>query len=72
MKLLRRLGGVIFWPITRSWAWWHGLEPAERILYRAVVLAAIGFGMVAVPLAFIVPAILFALTFFGFGPRRPA
>jgi len=54
----------------RPWLWWSGLQPAERVLYRAVGLSAIGFGMVAVPLAFIVPAVLFALVFFGFGFRR--
>jgi len=56
----------------RPLAWWSGLEPAERVLYRAAALSAIGFGMVALPLAFIVPGILFALVFFGFSLRRGA
>jgi hypothetical protein len=56
----------------RPAAWWSGLQPAERVLYRAVGLSAVGFGMVALPLAFIVPAVLFALVFFGFSFRRSA
>jgi len=56
--------------VRRPASWWSGLQPAERVLYRATALSAIGFGMVALPLAFIVPAVLFALVFFGFSFRR--
>jgi hypothetical protein len=63
---LRRASATAHRPLT----WWSALEPAERILYRAAALSAIGFGMVALPLAFIVPAVLFALVFFGFTFRR--
>jgi hypothetical protein len=56
--------------LTSVVVWWSGLEPPERVLYRAVALSAIGFGMVALPLAFIAPAILFSLVFFGFSFRR--
>lgn len=60
-------------PLIRLAAWWSSLDPAERVLYRAVVLSAIGFGLISLPLAFIAPAVLFALTFFGFsfGRRTP-
>ena len=61
-----------FATVRRPAAWWSGLQPAERVLYRAVGLSAVGFGMVALPLAFIVPAVLFALVFFGFSFRRSA
>jgi hypothetical protein len=57
-------------PLARVSAWWKALEAAERVLYRAVVLSAIGFGMLNLALAFIAPAVLFALVFFGFSFQR--
>lgn len=50
--------------------WWNALTPAERVLYRALVLMSIGFGLVAAPLALIVPGVVLALVFFGFSFRR--
>ena len=50
--------------------WWNALGPPERVLYRAIGLLAVGCGMVWLPLAFIVPGILFAAVFFGFTFRR--
>ncbi len=54
----------------RPLRWWVALTPAERVLYRSAALLSVGFGMVALPLALIVPGALFALVFFGFGVRR--
>lgn len=62
MGLIRRL--------TAPVRWWSGLDPAERVLYRAVVLLAAGSAFVWPPLALIVPGLLFALVFFGFTLRR--
>ena len=52
--------------------WWHDLEAPERVLYRAVACLGVGFGLAWLPLAFIVPGVLFALVFFGFSLRRAA
>lgn len=65
-RLVRRLAAAA----RRPFAWWSALQPVERVLYRSVAFSAIGFGMVALPLAFIVPGLLFALVFFGFSFRR--
>jgi len=50
--------------------WWHALTPDERVLYRAVLLLAIGCWLVTPALGFIVPGVIFALVFFGFSFRR--
>jgi hypothetical protein len=70
MKRAAAIARSGFAAARRPATWWSGLQPAERVLYRAVGLSAVGFGMVALPLAFIVPAVLFALVFFGFSFRR--
>lgn len=57
-------------PHRRLLGWWNGLEPAERVLYRALVLLSVGCGMVAAPLALIVPGAVLAAVFFGFSFRR--
>jgi hypothetical protein len=46
------------------------LTPAERVLYRSAALLSVGSGMVALPLALIVPGAMFALVFFGFSFQR--
>lgn len=52
--------------------WWKGLEPAERVLYRAVALLALGGIVTWPPLMFFIPGAVFALVFFGFSLRRPS
>lgn len=54
---MRRLG-------RRLVAWWTGLDPRERVLYRAVVLLSIGGLLSWPPLAFFIPGVLFTLVFF--------
>jgi len=56
--------------LGRAVGWWKGLEPAERILYRATALLAAGGLVTWPPLAFWVPGLMFALVFFGFNLRR--
>jgi hypothetical protein len=68
--LPHRLRSAATRPFRTAWSWWKALDPAERILYRAGVLLAIGCGMVAIPLGLIVPGVLLALVFFGFNLRR--
>lgn len=67
----RTARGVI-WPFRRLWAWWTALEPAERVLYRAVAFLAAGCALVYPPAGLIVPGALFALAFFDFSFRRRA
>lgn len=60
--------------LRRAWgslrAWWTGLDPAERVLYRALTLLAAGFALWVPPLALIVPGLVLTLVFFGFSLRR--
>ena len=56
--------------LAAPWRWWTALEPAERILYRAVVLLGAGSALVYPPFGLIVPGLMFALVFFGFGFKR--
>lgn len=56
--------------VARCSAWWHGLEPPERIWYRAVALLAVGLAGYDWRLALTVPGTLYALVFFGFSLRR--
>jgi len=74
MGLIRRFAHwtrpIVSWPIRTPHSWWSGLEPAERVLYRAVVLLGAGFALVWPPLGLIVPGLLFAAVFFGFSLRR--
>jgi hypothetical protein len=51
-------------------AWWRGLDPQERVLYRAMVLLAAGGIVTWPPLAFFLPGTLLVLVFFGFSLRR--
>jgi hypothetical protein len=39
-------------------AWWDGLSPYERVLYRGLAALAIGLAPVYWPLAFIVPGVV--------------
>jgi len=57
--------------LLAPWRWWTALDPAERVLYRAVLLLGVGFALVNPALAFIVPGTLFALTFLVSIARRP-
>ena len=57
-------------PLRSAWGWWSGLDPAERVLYRSLVLLGAGCGLIYPPLVLIVPGLVLALTFFGFGRRR--
>ncbi len=68
----RRLVSAIASAARRPGRWWNLLDPAERILYRAVVLLGAGFALVWPPLGLIVPGALFAAVFFGFSLRRAA
>jgi hypothetical protein len=72
MRPPRRTYAVLRWPFARAWSWWSGLEPVERVLYRAVILLGIGFLLTPWPqLGLIVPGVLLALVFFGFSFTRP-
>lgn len=55
---------------TAITTWWRGLDPSERVLYRAMGLLAVGGGLIAPALAFLIPGALLALVFFGFTFRR--
>lgn len=66
----RRIWAALRWLPTVAWRWWTGLEPPERVLYRAVVLLGVGFAMIVLPLGLIVAGLLFAAVFFGFSLRR--
>lgn len=66
----RRLRSAITLLPRSAWSWWTGLDPTERVLYRAVVLLGSGCGLVYIPLGLIVPGLLFALTFFAVSLRR--
>ena len=68
-RLLSPLRRLAAQPL-RPFGWWSGLAPSERVLYRSVALLAAGCGLVWLPLAFIVPGIVFGLVFFGFSFRR--
>lgn len=65
-----RIGAAARQAGRTAWAWWKGLDPAERIHYRAATLLGIGFAMIALPLAFIVVGMLYVLILFGFSFRR--
>lgn len=52
--------------------WWGNLTAAERVLYRAMALLAVGTGGFDWRFGFIVPGVIFALVFFGFRLGRPA
>lgn len=57
-------------PFRRILAWWRALDPLERVLYRAVVLFALGGLVTWPPLAFYIPGAIFTLVLFGFSFRR--
>jgi hypothetical protein len=67
---LRRLATALTSPARHSFAWWNGLAPQERVLYRALLLVTTGWGIVWAPLALIVPGSVLLLVFFGFTFRR--
>ena len=57
----------------RPLRWWHALAALDRVMYRACALLGSGFALTPWPqLALIVPGVLFALAYFGFGFRRSA
>jgi hypothetical protein len=57
MRLLRPLTA----PVRAALAWWRGLTPTERVIYRTSALFALGFGLIHPPLAFIAPGLFWAL-----------
>lgn len=65
-RLLRILTAPIRWP----WGWWTALEPAERLMYRGLVMLAGGLAMVWPPLAMIVPGTVLTAAAFGFTFNR--
>lgn len=66
----RRAATALASPFRRAWAWWTGLTPAERILYRALALLTPGWGLVWAPLVLIVPGTVLLFVFFGFTFQR--
>ena len=70
MSRIRRVGSGLRFQLGRPSRWWAALDPPERVFYRAAVALAIGFGLVWLPLALIVPGLLWALVFFGFSLRK--
>jgi hypothetical protein len=67
---LRRAGTALRRQLGRPARWWTGLEPPERVFYRAAVTLGIGWGLVWPPMVLIIPGTLWALVFFGFSMRR--
>jgi hypothetical protein len=59
-------------PSRRLLAWWDGLVPAERLMWRGLVLLSGGLAMVAIPLALIVPGAVLTATALGFSFSRAA
>jgi hypothetical protein len=58
--------------LTAPARWWRALEANERILWRCILLLAIGGGLIWPPLAFLLPGVVFGLVFFEFSFRRGA
>jgi hypothetical protein len=70
IRISVRLWGAFIRQSRAPGRWWTGLEPAERVLYRAIAFLGPGTALVWPPLGLIVPGLLFALVFFGFSFRR--
>jgi type II secretory pathway component PulM len=70
MNRLRRILSTIRYQIRRPARWWSGLEPRERVIWRTSIALAIGFGLVWLPLVFIIPGVLWALLLFEFSFRK--
>jgi hypothetical protein len=52
--------------LARLAGWWVALTPRERVLYRALPLLSVGWGLAWPPLFLIVPGTVFILIFFDF------
>lgn len=70
MAITRRIARALSAPFRAASGWWVGLEPPERVLYRALVLLGPGCALIYPPAGLVVPGVVLALVFFGFSLRR--